>query len=144
MNMTYSKDGIELTKSFEKCRLTPYRDSGGVATNGFGNTHHVDMTGTITQAQADADLVMNLQGAVGCVNYHVTMDVSQHQFDALVDLTYNIGCGAFRGSTLLRLLNAGNIQGAHDQFARWNKIKGTASLGLIRRREGEIEFFDDK
>jgi lysozyme len=47
--------------------------------------------------------------------------LTQNQFDALVSLVFNIGGGAFRKSTLLKKLNAGDIQGAADQFLVWNK-----------------------
>ena len=142
MNMTYGKNGLELTKSFEKCRLIPYQDSGGVWTNGWGNTHRVTPGVTITQAKADDELVANVQDAVDCVNDNVNVDLNQDQFDALVDFVFNIGCGAFKGSTLLRKLNAGDYQGAEAQFAVWNKIKGVTSRGLDNRRAGEIDLFN--
>lgn len=143
MNMTYGKNGLELTKSFEKCRLKPYRDSGGVWTNGWGNTHHVDPNITITQEQADRDLLANVQDAVDCVNDNVKVALTQDQFDALVDFVFNVGCGAFKASTLLRKLNVGDFQGADDQFAVWNKIKGIPSRGLDNRRAAEDALFDE-
>lgn len=143
MNMNYGKNGMALTESFEKCRLTPYRDSGGVWTNGWGNTHHVDPNITITQEQADRDLLANVQDTVDCVNDNVNVALTQDQFDALVDFTFNVGCGAFKSSTLLRKLNAGDFQGADDQFAVWNKIKGVPSKGLDHRRAAEDALFDE-
>ena len=137
MNMAYSKDGMALTKDFEQCRLTPYLDGGGVWTNGWGNTHHVRPESTITQERADADLLANVQDAVDAVNDHVTVPLTQAQFDALVDFVFNVGVGAFKKSTLLRLLNTGDYQGAHDQFDRWNMDNGKVIKGLQRRRDAE-------
>lgn len=142
MNMKYGQDGLALTKDFEKCRLKPYRDSGGVWTNGWGNTHNVDPNITITQEQADADLLANLQDAVDAVNDHVTVDLTQQQFDALVDFTFNCGATAFRTSTLLRKLNARDYEGASNEFDRWNKDGGVVVSGLIRRRDSEQELFN--
>lgn len=142
MNMQYGQDGLALTKDFEKCRLKPYRDSGGVWTNGWGNTHNVDPNITITQEQADADLLANLQDAVDAVNDHVTVDLTQQQFDALVDFTFNCGATAFRTSTLLRKLNARDYEGASNEFDRWNKDGGVVVSGLIRRRDSEQELFN--
>lgn len=144
MNMTYGKNGMALTESFEKCRLVPYKDGGGVWTNGWGNTHHVTPTITITQDQADRDLLANVQDAVDCVNDNATVALTQDQFDALVDFVFNVGCGAFKSSTLLRKLNAGDFAGADDQFAVWNKIKGVLSKGLDNRRAAEDALFDEE
>lgn len=137
MNMTYSKDGMNLTKDFEKCRLMPYLDGGGVPTDGWGNTHKVVMGIPISQEKADADLLANVQDAVDAVNDYVTVPLKQAQFDALVDLTFNIGVGAFKRSTLLKLLNAGDYEGAHKQFDRWNMDNGKVIKGLQRRRDAE-------
>ena len=142
MNMKYSSDGLSLTQDFEKCRLTPYRDGGGVWTNGWGNTRNVDPRITITQDQADRDLEANVQDAVDAVNDHVEVELTQHQFDALVDFTFNVGTTAFRTSTLLKKLNAGDLQGANAQLDRWNQDNGKVVQGLIRRRDAEQELFN--
>ena len=147
LNMHYGKNGLDLTKGFEKCRLVPYKDGGGVWTNGWGNTHRVTPGVAITQEQADKDLLANVQDAVDCVNDSVRVKLTQDQFDALVDFTFNAGCGAFKGSTLLRKLNAGDFVGADAQFAAWNKIRVngvlTASKGLDNRRTAEDALFDE-
>lgn len=142
MNMQYSKDGMALTKQFEGCRFTAYRDGGGVLTNGYGNTHRVIEGSTITQAQADADLLANVSDAVDAVNDNVTVDLSQHQFDALVDFAFNCGCGAFKGSTLLKKLNTGDYEGANAELVRWCKDNGVVMAGLLRRRQAEQALFN--
>lgn len=141
MNMSYGKNGMDLTKGFEKCRLTAYRDSGGVLTIGWGSTHHVTEGMTCTQAQADLDLLANVADAVDCVNDSVRVPLTQNQFDALVDFTFNVGCGAFKSSTLLRMLNAGDLQGAHDQLDRWVMDNGKRVQGLQNRRDAEQALF---
>ena len=83
--MQYSGAGLALTEDFEGCKLTAYQDSGGVWTNGYGNTHGVVPGSTITQEQAVADLHANIQSSVNDVNRLVTIQLSQGEFDALVD-----------------------------------------------------------
>ncbi len=139
--MEYSLDGLHLTESFESCRLMPYLDSKGVLTNGWGNTHGVVPGQAITQAKADADLMANVQNAVNAVNRLVNVELTQHMFDALVDFTFNAGEGNFASSTMLRLLNAGDYDGAHDEFKRWDMCGGAHLAGLARRREAEAEEF---
>ncbi len=74
--MQYSGTGLALTEKAEGCRLTAYRDSGGVWTNGYGNTHGVVPGSIITQQQADADLGANIQNSVNDVNQLVTVQLT--------------------------------------------------------------------
>lgn len=139
MSRQYSLDGQNLTKGFEKCRLVPYWDAlGKVWTDGWGNTHGVVPNGpAISQEKADADLLANMQHAVDVVNRLVTYPVTQHQFNALVDFTFNAGEGNFAKSTMLRLLNAGDIAGAEAEFDRWDMAGGAHCVGLAHRRDAE-------
>lgn len=141
-NMIYGKRGMDLTREFESCRLTPYQDGGGVWTDGWGNTHNVRPGMAITQGKADCDLLANVQDAVDAVNDYVRVALTQNQFDALVDFTFNCGTNAFKDSTLLKLLNKGNYDAAHDQLDRWNKDNGIVVKGLQRRRDAEQKLFN--
>lgn len=67
----------------------------------------------------------------------VTVPTSPMQLAMLTSLAYNIGISAFRSSTLLRLLNAGDYVGAAEQFPRWNKAQGKVLAGLVARRAAE-------
>ncbi len=140
--MTYSQDGLKLTEGFESCRLTAYRDIKGILTIGWGHTGPDVFEGqTITQEQADALLLQDVQNAVNHVNHLVTVTLTQSEFDALVDFAFNCGCGAFAGSTLLKLLNAGDYPGAAAQFDSWDHAAGKVVAGLLRRREAETQEF---
>ena len=142
--MVYSVAGVALTEKFEGCKLTAYQDSGGVWTNGYGNTHGVVPGSTITQEQAVADLRANIQSSVNDINQLVTVQLTQGEFDALVDFDFNLGRGNFAGSTLRTLINAGQFQQAAAQFDRWDKCDGTVMAGLLRRRDAETGEFTGK
>ena len=134
--MQTSDQGRQLITEREGCRLTPYRDSRGVWTDGVGNTHGVrPYDGPITQKKADNDLRMNLRVAEAAVNL-VTRPLEQFQFDALVSFVFNVGVAAFERSTLFRLLNAGDIDGATGQFDLWH-----IPPEITSRRNGEREQF---
>jgi lysozyme len=142
--VNYSLPGQHLTQSFEQCRLSAYPDSKGVPTIGWGHTRGVKLGDTCTQAQADAWLLEDVQTAVAAVNRLVTVSLSQHQFDALVDFTFNAGQGNFASSTMLRKLNAGDMQGAEEEFAKWDMCGGAHLAGLARRRAAEAAEFEDE
>lgn len=141
--MQYSRQGQEVTEGFESCVLLPYQDEAGVWTDGYGNTHGVVPNGpAISQEKAEADLLANVQTAVNAVNRAVTIDtLTQGQFDALVDFTFNEGVHALQTSTLLRYVNAGNFEAADLEFARWNIAGGHVSNGLVRRRKADAAEF---
>ena len=99
---------------------------------------------TITQEQAVADLRANIQSSVNDINQLVTVQLTQGEFDALVDFDFNLGRGNFAGSTLRTLINAGQFQQAAAQFDRWDKCDGAVMAGLLRRREAETGEFSGK
>ncbi len=142
-NFVYSKAGLKLTERFESCRLTAYPDIRGIWTIGWGHTGPEVCQGLVwTQAQADAQVVIDTQNAVNHVNRDVTFPINQNEFDALVDFAYNVGCGALAGSTLLKDLNAGDVAAAAAQFEDWDKAAGKVIAGLLRRRLAERNEFD--
>lgn len=72
----------------------------------------------------------------------VTVPITQNQFDALVDFTFNLGEGNLAGSTLLRKANAGDCQGAAAEFPKWDKAKGRRLSGLTKRRAWERSLYE--
>ena len=140
-NLQYTGQG--LTEQFEGCQLQSYQDTNGVWTLGYGHTAGVSQGMSCTQAQAEAWLTGDIQWAVATVQRLVTVPLTQGQFDALVDFVFNVGSGNFAGSTLLKLLNAGDLAGAAGQFARWDIAGGQVSPGLLRRRIAEANRFNE-
>jgi lysozyme len=141
-NLSYSKSGLALTEQFEGLRLTAYQDSVGVWTIGYGHTGPDVYPGlTITQIEAETLLLKDVAIAAGSVNRLVTVPLDQNEFDALVDFVFNLGTGAFAGSTLLRDLNAGNFAGAAAQFQNWDHAGGKVLAGLLQRRLAEAKLF---
>jgi lysozyme len=141
--MEYSAAGLALTQQFEGCSLTAYQDQVGVWTIGYGHTGGVTPGKTCTQDQATAFLTADVQGAVDCVNSNVTATLTQGQFDALVDFVFNLGAGAFMGSTLLAQLNLGNYSAASQEFPKWDHAGGKVVTGLWRRRMAEQAMFNE-
>ncbi|HEY4011653.1 MAG TPA: lysozyme [Acidobacteriaceae bacterium] len=144
-NFIYSGKGLALTEQWEGYRLIAYQDQVGVWTIGYGHTG-ADVTPglTITQQQAEALLARDILVAARCVNTTVKLPLTQCEFDALVDLVFNLGMGAFVRSTLLAELNGGNIAAAAAQFACWDRAGGVVVAGLLKRRQTEADLFESK
>ena len=141
----YSQRAYELTRHFEGLRLRAYQDQSGIWTIGYGHTGPDVHAGlTITEAEANALLVRGIAIAAACVCRVVTVDLSQGQFDALVDFVFNLGCERLRGSTLLAHVNAAEFDLAAAQFLRWDHAGGVAVPGLLVRRQAEMALFQSK
>lgn len=141
-NNTYSLSGLHLTEQFEGCKLVAYQDVKGVWTIGYGHTAGVYPGETCTQAQAETWLQEDIDWAVSRVNQDVHVPLTQPAFDALVDFVFNCGTGNFEHSTLLKLINTGNMTAAADEFEKWDKSGGQVVAGLLRRRLSEKAEFE--
>ncbi|MCU6199103.1 lysozyme [Citrobacter cronae] len=139
--MKTSENGKGFTKKHESCKLSAYKDGGGVPTIGWGHTRGVKMGQTITAEQAEALFDADLEPVETCINEHVIVPLTQNQFDALSDFVFNVGIDAFARSTLLTKLNAGNYRAAADQLTRWVYDNSVFIKGLYNRRCDERDLF---
>jgi len=143
-NMKISQEGLSLIKKFEGCELNSYKCAAGVATIGYGSTHGIQMGMSISKARAEELLLEDISKFEDIVDKAVTVALDQHQFDALVSWTFNLGGGNLNSSTMLKVINAGDYEDVPEQIKRWNKANGKVLEGLIRRREAEALLFAGK
>jgi GH24 family phage-related lysozyme (muramidase) len=163
------QEGIELIKCFEgipdgdpsTVNIDAYICPAGVWTIGWGHAI-VDggaqlkgpankararalYPGGITRAQAEALLHGDLIPRAASVSSLVKGALDDAAFGALMALVFNIGAANLAASTLLRKLNAGDLQGAAEQFLAWDKARVNGVLqslaGLTRRRRAERAMF---
>jgi lysozyme len=118
---------------------TPHEKSVGISTIGFGTTQGVKPGDKITPERALVRKLADVQKFEGALKTCVRVPLHQHEYDAYISLSYNIGSGAFCQSTLVRLLNAGDYASACAQILRWNKQNGQVLRGLTIRRQQEYE-----
>ncbi|MDI7005145.1 lysozyme [Pseudomonas aeruginosa] len=142
--MKASQDALDIIKKFEGFSEKAYPDPAHgwrVPTIGYGTTSGVKMGDTITKERAEELLREDVKRFEGYVDRLVKVPLTQGQFDALVSFTYNLGPGALEKSTLLKLLNRGDYQGAANQFSRWVNAGGKRLGGLVKRRAAERVLF---
>jgi lysozyme len=143
--MKTSQSGLDFIAEHEGLELTAYPDpgSGGEPwTIGVGHTGGVKPGDTCTKHEALQWLAEDVETAEKAVNRLVKVDLTQDMFNSLVSFVFNCGAGNFEKSTLLKLLNAGDYDGAKGQFPRWNKAAGREMAGLTKRRHAEAALFD--
>ena len=110
---------------------------GDVPTIGFGTTDGVKMGDTITPQAAVSRALSDVSKCEGAIKRCVKVPLTQGEYDAYLSLSYNIGSGAFCGSTLVRKLNASDYAGACEQVLVWDKAGGRRVQGLTARRNRE-------
>lgn len=126
--------GIALHEGY---RGDAYLDAVNIPTVGFGTTEGVKPGDKITPERALVRLLGDATKFERAVQRCAPVPMFQREFDAYVSLTYNIGEGAFCGSTLAKKLRAGDYAGACDEILRWNRAGGKVLRGLTKRREAE-------
>lgn len=115
---------------------------GDVPTYGFGSTTRPDgspvkMGDTITPPAALNLALRDVRKFEGALKRCIKVPMHQHEYDAAIQLAYNIGETAFCNSTVARKFNAGDYTGACDAFLMWVKVAGRIVQGLVNRRERE-------
>lgn len=138
--MKTGQTGIALIKSFEGCRLHAYRDSVGVWTIGYGDTDHVSPELQISQQEAEdrlhRRLAKDFEPAVDRVIRNQPR-TTQHMYDAMISLAYNIGAHAFAGSSIAHHHAQGYFREAANSFLFWDKSGGRFSRPHLLRRRRE-------
>lgn len=145
-----SQRGAAFIKQEEGFQPRAYKDGVspvGIQLYSIGYGHQItgsdglSKNSVIDAATADRLFDADVASREKAIIKNVRVPLTQGQFDALASLTYNIGIGAFQGSTLLRKLNAKDYAGARAEFAVWNKSAGKVHPVLVGRRQREANMF---
>jgi lysozyme len=154
--MQMSSHGLELLEQWEGFKTTVYKDSAGLPTIGVGhlltkselssgkitiNGVPVSYENGLTEQQVTDLLAQDVKPAAAAVNKNVKVPLNQNQFDVLVSFTFNVGVGAFTGSTLLKVLNQSHYDQVPTQLLRWTRAGGHQVQGLVNRRDNEIKLW---
>ena len=136
-----SNEGLDLIRHFEGCYTTKYTCPAGVWTIGYGHTRSGIEESPITRERADQLLLEDMPIYEAEIKGMVTVQLRQHEFDALVSLAFNVGGTKLARSRTIAELNAGNLIQMKVEWAEWRKADGVVMPGLVRRRDAEIDMF---
>ncbi len=144
--MRASPELIDYLKRRESFRATPYLDTAGKRTIGYGHLirpHEQKTLFKLTEPQAELLLDQDcdpIELYLDAIQSRFKTRLNQHQFDGCVTLIFNIGLRAFETSTLLKFLRAGDHVNAAAEFDRWiyETIKGLNGMTTKRRNRGLI------
>lgn len=146
-------EAVERMARFEDCRLSAYKCPSGVWTIGWGETEDIKPGMRWTEDQVDARYYTEVIKYARKVEAMCTVDPTPNQLGALCMLAYNIGLrddkkkAGLYYSSVLRLHNAGDFDGAARAFHLYNKGRDplTKQLvvmrGLVTRRAWEAAMY---
>lgn len=142
--MQLSPEGLELIKKSEGFRARQYLDVAGIPTIGYG--HRIvppeSFPAAIPEPLATGILAQDVRQAEDAVRRLVKVPLTQGQFDALVDFSFNLGAGRLAASTLLKVLNLGRYADAAEQLLRWDIAAGRECAALKARRQAELRLWN--
>ncbi len=155
--MKISEQGKQLLADWEGFKTQVYQDAADLPTIGVGHLltkqeltteklliegQAIDYRNGLSKAQVIDLLAQDLERFEKAVTDKVTVELNQHQFDAMVAFCFNVGIGAFQSSTLLKELNQGNYDAIPSQLKRWVNAGGKPVAGLVNRRNNEIDLWN--
>jgi lysozyme len=149
--------GVRMIMQLEGSKAVIYNDAGGLPTIGVGHLltrdelssgaiqlsggRVIDIKQALSYESIHDILVDDLGVAEDAVSRVIKQPLNQHQFDALVSWTFNVGQGALERSTLAQLLNDGDFDSVPAQLRRWDKAGGRVLRALQTRRETEVSMW---
>ena len=128
---------------FEGVRTNAYLDPVGIPTVCFGETKGVRMGQSYSMDECNDMLITSLieheTGMVKCLPN--AAQIPDLTYGAFLSFTYNLGVGAFCGSTMAKKVRAGDFKAACNELTKWNKARKFGVLitlpGLTKRRAVE-------
>ena len=138
-------EAIRLIRHYEGFTLEAYRCPAGFWTNDTGNLITRDINAPkppdISEGEARELFRKNTLVAIQSVLRLISIPLTDGQFGALVDFTFNLGGGALQASTLRRRVNEGRHEEATREFAKWVYAGGIKLRGLVVRRKNDSEMY---
>lgn len=145
--MNISTTGLQIITASESFRSEAYYDNAGKKwTIGYGHTATAKQGMTITHDKGVELLKTDITVKEDCITRNFLKKgvlLTQNQFDALVSLSYNMGCAGFLKTDVAKALQKSppDYEAAAAAFGKYNKAKGKVLDGLTIRRKAEESLF---
>jgi len=135
--------GLAIIKRFEGFSPVVYICPAGYPTIGYGHVVRAGESFTaLSEEEAERLLQRDVAEAERSVLRLIQVPLEDHQFDALVSFTFNLGGGALQRSTLRQKVNREEHGDVPDEFRKWIYAGGRILRGLVRRREAEAHLYE--
>jgi len=129
---------IAVSESYTSSAVIPI--PGDKLTIGFGTTEGVKAGDKITPPVALARALQDIQKYEGALKKCVKAPLHQYEYDAYIELEYNVGEGAFCGSSIPAKLAAGDYAGACKTILDFDKYRDRTKPKVRNPRTGAMEY----
>jgi lysozyme len=129
--------GLKVSEGYSDTAIIPV--PGDVPTIGFGTTEGVQMGDRTTPVKAVVRALQDVSKFEGALKQCVSAPLHQHEYDAYISLAYNVGSGAFCGSSIPRKLSAGEYEAACKTILDFNKMKDCTKPKVWNPRTQRME-----
>lgn len=139
---TTSPVGLKLLAAREGAKLKAYQDQRGIWTIGIGHTAAAGLPHPcegmiLTEASMMALFAVDVQQYEEAVREGTKgASLANHEFDACLSFTYNIGCAGFKGSSTAHLIRTHEYALAAQHMLLWNE-----PASILGRRRSEVAQF---
>lgn len=121
----------------EGLQTKPYKDIGGVLTVCMGETN-IEMR-EYSKTECQAMLAQSVPRYYAQTMAEIKPEIPYTMQAAITSFSYNVGLAAFKRSTMLKKINAGDLVGACHELDRWVYVGRMRVQGLANRRAKEKE-----
>lgn len=146
-NILISNKLVEFVKSYEGFSSTPYLDSAGVKTIGYGSTHgDIISKAHVTKEEATSALMTEINSMAKLIKKDLIergVTLNQNEFDSLCSFAYNCGVNALINQSTLykRICDGVRDSSLEENFEAWSHAGKRVLQGLLRRRKAEYKIF---
>jgi lysozyme len=162
--MKVSEAGLKLLKHHEGFRRKPYLCAAKIWTIGYGHAMYPEQMkipstpegmerrkafplrpedNRVWSVEEIGELlVKDVVRFERAVLRFISVPLKQHEFDALISATYNLGSGWLQRSQVRQKINRGDKKGAMENLLKFNKGGGVVLRGLDNRRKDEVALFN--
>jgi lysozyme len=162
--MKVSEAGLKLLKHHEGFRKKPYLCAAKIWTIGYGHAMYPEQMkipstpegmerrkafplrpedNRVWSVEEIGELlVKDVVRFERAVLRFISVPLKQHEFDALISATYNLGSGWLQRSQVRQKINRGDKKGAMENLLKFNKGGGVVLRGLDNRRKDEVALFN--
>lgn len=149
-SLTTSQQGKDNIQRWEGFEHAAYKDIAGNWTIGVGHlivpSDGLTPQSILTDGQVYDLFANDLTNAEHTVKSLVSVPITQGMFDALADFAFQFGYGnethhGLSNSTLLRLLNLGDYNGAAAELPKWVHSGNQIIAQLVDRRDVAQQMF---
>lgn len=130
--------GIVMSEGYTPTAVIPV--PGDVPTIGFGTTEGVKLGDKITPPVALQRALTDIQKFEGALKACVKVPLHQHEYNAYLQLSYNIGSGAFCDSSIPAKLAAFDYEGACKTILDFNKFRDRTKPKVWNAKKKKMEY----